>query len=241
MEKVFTPQFSWIYLGITALILLVVYFLLKFLLRLTQQTTLFKRNRFYLKSTMEWVLLIFEPLALFILAGIFVFINPVFHGFLIGLLLIPGFQHLRNYESGKIIQASKSLTLGKKLKSKGIQGIIARVGRLGLELQSDEGLHFVPYRQLLSQGYTLVSGQEIGSFHQVAITPKEGNTQTHHEKHLFNLLISSPYLDVNFKPEIGKNGEAIEARVLLKEESYFPHLIALIDEWGYKGAEAKLI
>ena len=114
MEKVFTPQFSWIYWGITALVLLIVYFLLKFFLRLARQTTFFKRNRLYLKSSMEWALLIYEPLALFILAGIFVFINPVFHGFLIGLLLIPGFQHLRNYESGKIIQASKSLTLGKK-------------------------------------------------------------------------------------------------------------------------------
>ena len=241
MRGVLEQQFNWVFLGITAGVLLVVFFLLKFLLRVVMQASFLRGMRYYLKVGIEQVLLFYEPFAIFLLTGIFVFINPVFHGFLLALLLIPGFQHLRNYESGKILQVGKKLSLGKKLKSGRLQGIISRVGRLGLELQSDEGVHFIPYRQLLAEGYTVISGQEIRSFHQLLIVPKEDMEEKDHVEHVFNLLVATPYLDVNYQPELKKTDEGIDVRVLLKEEQHISHLMTLMEEWGYLSQEAQLV
>ena len=241
MRGVFEQQFNWVFLGITAGGLLLGFFLLKFLLRLIKQASFLRGMRYYLNAGIEQILLLYEPFAIFLLTGIFVFINPVFHGFLLALLLIPGFQHLRNYESGKILQAGKKLSLGKKLKSGTLQGIISRVGRLGLELQSDEGVHFIPYRQLLAEGYTVISGQEIRSFHQLLIVPKADTEVKDHEEYLFNLLLAAPYLDINYQPELSTTDKGIDVRVLLKEEQHISHLMSLIDEWGYQSREAQLV
>ncbi|MEM6628740.1 MAG: hypothetical protein AAF694_03670 [Bacteroidota bacterium] len=241
MEQLLKQQFSWGYLGIMAVVLLGGYFLLQFLMRLLKQASYQRGIGYFLKIGIEQILFLYEPIAVFLLTGIFVFINPIFHGFLLALLLIPGFQHLRNYESGKIIQAGKGLSLGKKIKSGNLQGIIVRTGRLGLELQSDGGVHFVPYRQLLMEGYTIISGQEIQSFHQLSILPKGDETDQDHEAHLFNQLIATPYLDLNYSPEFTKREKGFDVRILLKKEEHITHLIDLMEEWGYQSKEVHLV
>jgi hypothetical protein len=56
-----------------------------------------------------------------------------------------------------------------------------------------------------------------------------------------NLLASTPYLDMQFKPELSVSGETIQARVLLKEENHLNALLPLIEDWGYQAKVINLI
>ncbi len=244
MEPVVIKQFTWINFGMAALLLFLVFLLLQFLHRIVGRALFLGRYQFPLKAGIHRLLLVYEPLVLFILTGIFVFINPALHGFLFLILLLGGFYQLRDYVSGRLVLGTRGLSTGKKLKTNHLQGIITNVGRLGLELQTTDGLHFIPYRQLTARGYTLVSGQEIGGFHQIVLQPKDKDLKKDHVNHLMNLMATTPYVDINYRPElvaVAAPDPTIKARILLKEESHLPQLLALIDDWGYDGQVTNLV
>jgi hypothetical protein len=242
MEVLFDKQFNWFDLGVAALFLLLVYFLLQFLQRIIVRAGFLKNLRFNIQNDIHKLLLFYEPLVFVILIGIFVFINPVLHGTLLLLLVLLAFKQLRNYMSGRVIQINKSLSAGKKIKVNAQQGVISAVGRQGIELQTDEGLHFIPYLHLQEKGYTIISGQEIGGFYQLEIIPQsEKEKSAVHLERLMNLLASTPYLDMQFKPELSVSGETIQARVLLKEENHLSALLPLIEDWGYQAKVINLI
>ncbi len=242
MEVLFAKQFNWIELGLAAVFLLLVYFLLQFLQRIVSRAGFLRNMRFAIEDGIHQLLLFYEPLAGIILIGILVFINPVLHGSLLILLILLGYKQLRNYVSGRVIRINKSLSAGKKIKVDNQQGIISVVGRQGIEIQTDEGLHFIPYQHLQEKGYTLISGQEIGGFYQLELLPKDEKAKPAVlQEGLMNLLAATPYLDIQFKPELTVRDQTIHARVLLKEEQHLSALLALIEDWGYQGKVTNLI
>ena len=244
MDTILVKQFSWFNFLTAAAVLFLVYFSLQFLHRLLGRVHFLRGLETRMQTAIQRILLVYEPLVLLILIGIFVFINPVLHGFIFFILFLGGFAHLRNYLAGRVVQTNEGLAIGGRIKTDIQQGIIAKVARLGLELQTDDGLHFIPYRQLLINGYTLVSGQEIGGFHQFKLVPKKENERKDHVRHLSHLLASTPYLDTNYKPEfiISDSPErAIQTRLLLKEESHLEPTLSLIEDWGYTCQLTKLV
>lgn len=242
MEDLFTKQFNWIDLGIAALFLLLIYFLLQFIQRIISRAGFLRNLRFTIQDGIHQLLLLYEPLVGIILIGIFAFINPMLHGSLLILLVLLGFKQLRNYVSGRVIQINNSLSNGKKVRVGDHQGVISAVGRQGIELQTDEGLHFIPFLHLQEKGYTIISGQEIGGFYQLELVPKEEKeAPSAHQERLMNLLAATPYLDIQFKPELSAKGKTIQARILLKEENHLNALLPLIEEWGYQAKVTNLI
>ena len=236
MDTIIVKQFSWFNFFAAAAVLLLFYFSLQFLYRILERAHFLRGLEDTIRMVIQRLLLVYEPLVLMVLIAIFVFINPVLHGFIFLVLLLGGYSQLRNYLAGRVIQGNEGLILGGRIKTEKKQGIIAKVARLGLEIQTDEGRHFVPYRQLLTDGYTMVSGQEIGGFHQFRLVPKPENDRRDHIRHLSHLLASAPYLDINYKPELALShdeDQAIQTRVLLKEESHLEPILALIEDWGY--------
>lgn len=235
MLEYLNNQFSLGDFLVIALALLAFYFALHFANRLIKSATFLKSWQPKVQQVIYYLLLIYEPLVIIILVSAFILINPLFDGLLIGLLLIAGFSHVRNYTSGWLILADSNIAVGKKIKTGDLQGIISDLGRLGLHLQTRDGIHYISYSKLQKDGYAVIAGEEIGGFYYLKITPTDEQKAGNHLIRIIELLASAPYVDRNHKPELlaNKIENCLEARVLLKEETHLFELLALIEEWGY--------
>lgn len=229
-------QFSWIDFLTIAVVLFALYFFLQFLHQVLERFSLLGTFQKYLKKWIYHLLLVYEPLVLLILSSVFVLIQPMFHGLLMGLLLLVGFPHVKNYMSGRIVQFDNSIAKSRRISTQNLKGIISRVGRLGLNLNTNKGRSFVSYAQLLENGYLVESGEEIGGLYHLKISPKEPADKQDYVLQLTDLLATAPYLDWNHKPALLASNEIphqIDAQMLLKEESHLYDLMTLIEEWGY--------
>ena len=232
MEHLLLPRFTWTQLIGIGILLFVLYWGLRMLLRLLESTRFLGRLQPAAVRMLRYLNVVFEPLAILIFLLVFVFINPPLHGLLVGLLLLLGFRQLRNYLSGRLVQNEDNIIVGKVLKTSNLQGIVSKMGRLGLHLQTSDGLHFINYQRLLDDGYTLISGEEVGGFYKLILTPQSSDKQA---PPLRDLLVTTPYVDWQRPPRLHTNGEddRTTLEVLLKEEGHLQELIDLIREWGY--------
>ena len=237
MEDFLSNQFTWFSFLLVAAGLLALYFLLRVVRRLLAVSMPKKRFELWAEKFIHDLLTLFEPLAVILLSSIFIFINPPFHGLLIALLVFAGFSHVKNYLSGRFVHLDRSVSKGKRLKTGQTEGVISKLGNLGLHLQTPGGPHHVSYSTLLNEGYTLVSGEESGGFCHLRITLAEDQKTKPNAQQLFDLLATTPFLDWNYKPEMvpsdGENAGSIEAKFLLKDEKYLHDLQRLMNEWGF--------
>ncbi len=236
MQDILLIKFTWTNFLLIALVFAALYFALQFLRRLSEQFTFLGRHQHAYQKIVELLLLLFEPLAVIVLASVFILINPIFHGLIMALLLLIGFSHVRNYLSGRIILANHNIAIGERLRSGTSEGVIFSLERLGLNLQTNEGLNQLSYSSLLTNGYTILSGEEIGGFYQFVISPKEEKGKANHLVYLRDLLATTPFIDWNHLPELYENDESpvqISASLSLREESHLYEFMALVKEWGY--------
>lgn len=236
MEDLFTVKFSWAYLLSNIVLLLAFFFALQFFDQLLQRSSFLGRWHTPVKKAVRYLVLVFEPLAIIWTGGIFVLINPVFHGLLLALIFLSAFTQLRNYIAGRVIQLDQHIERGSQLRAGEVEGVVIEMGRLGLQLQTKEGLYQLTYSKLLHSGYTLIAGDEIGGFYHLKIEPKDPESKVRHLQNLQNLLVTAPYLDWSHKPELtvlDDEDQKLEARILVREENHLHDLMALIREWGY--------
>ena len=187
--------------------------------------------------------LLYEPIAAFILISVFVLIDPFNHGLFVGLILLVAFPHFKNYLSGRLVAFNSGIKKGELLRSGSLTGIISKQGRLGLYLQTPKGNHYINYSNLLANGYTLISDEEVGGYYHLIIQSKDKEILP--ENMLNNLadrMVMAPYQTPGHKPELfisGENSDQIKARVMVKEERHLQEFISLITEWGYTCSIAK--
>lgn len=237
MENFLSVQFSWTYLLTNIVLLLGLFFALQFIDRLFSKVAILGRMQQPVHRVIRFLILVFEPLAVIWVGGIFVLINPVFHGLLLALLFLSAFTFLRNYIAGRVIQMDPHIERGAQLRAGDTEGVVLDISRLGIQLQTKEGLYKLSYSQLLDRGYTIISGEQIGGFYHLQIRPKEKESKVRHLQHLQQLFVTTPYLDWSHKPELTMledEAQKLEARVLVREENHLHDLMALIREWGYE-------
>ncbi|MEZ5042459.1 MAG: hypothetical protein R2828_21340 [Saprospiraceae bacterium] len=236
MESSLFNQFSWPGFLTLAVGLVLLYFILHAAKSLSQRTSALGRFQSTITHRIQQVLLIYEPLAGLMLIGAFVMVNPVFHGLLFALLLLGSFTHVKNYISGRIVQFEHSHLIDKRLKTKDYQGIIVQTGRLGLQLETSEGLHNISYTTLQANGYTLLSGEDVGGVFQLRIKKEKAGERINNPVQLLDLLATAPYVDWNHKPELlpaFESDGSIQVRIRVQEESHLYDLLELIKEWGF--------
>ncbi|MFK7907967.1 MAG: hypothetical protein AB8B69_22740 [Chitinophagales bacterium] len=242
MDTNLYTQFSWANFLTIAVVLFALYFLLQFIYQILERFNILGNFQKHLKKWIYHLLLVYEPLVLLILGSVFILVYPLFHGLLIGLLLLVGFPHVKNYMSGRIVQFDNAIDLGKQINTQGLKGMISSVGRSGLKLSTNKGLSFVSYSQLLTNGYLLESGEEIGGWYNLKISPAEPKEKVDYRLQLMDLLATTPYLDWTHKPTLltsNNTPHQIDARVLIKEENHLYDLMTLMEEWGYTCRIAK--
>jgi hypothetical protein len=236
-EALDQEYFNWWQFLLSSLLLLGLYCLLEFLNRVLTKYNFLGKYQTNVKGLVMHSLLIFEAVALLILGSGFVLINPFYHGILVVIVLAVGFNHLKNYFSGRIVQFDKSVIEGKRLKTYNSHGVIFKKGRFGLKLRTHKGVQFVNYSRLISDGYTLLTGIEVGGFYELEIQPKSFELKKDYLIVLRDLLTTTPYLDLSHKPQLEKVGDGesrvILARVEVKEESHLQDLVTLIKEQDF--------
>lgn len=234
------PYFNWTNLILVALLLWAGYLLLSYLKGSLQSSTFLGQYQRRTMGVLSVFLLLYEPITVLTLTMIFLFINPFTHGIMILVIILAAFTRIRDYVSGRIIQTSSLLVEGKRMKTAKSTGVISRIGRMGLYLQTGEGLHFVNYSNLLTEGYSLATGKEIGGYYQLHIRPKELD-EFQPLQFLEDKFVSTPYLDRTFKPELSlneKNDREILARIAVREDQHLHELLDLLAEWGYPATVA---
>ena len=241
MEDFLSHQFRWLDLLLTALGLLGCHVVLRGAERLLALATTQRKLANQARKLVHDLLTLFEPLGFILLCSVFIFINPPFHGLLLALLILAGFSHVKNYMSGRFIHLDRAFEAGIKLKTNQIQGVISRLGKFGLHLQTTDGPHHIPYSKLLYDGYTLVSGKESGGFCHLKIRLDPAQPGNKASAELMEILATTPFLDLNYKPEllpVNEEANFIEAKVLLREDGHLFDLRRLLKELGYHCQEA---
>lgn len=235
IEKLYNKAaFSWsefLFVGAT---LFAVYFVLRITQRFLDIRQLLGRFQRPVKQVVTYFLLVFEPLVVLLLGSAFLMINPIYHGLLLGLIMIFAYSHMRNYVNGRVMQFNSSFTIGREIRTRNLIGIIDRKDRLGLQIKTVKGVHFVSYSQLIKDSYMLLSGDDISGFYELLIVPNEPNEKFNYETKLIDSLSAVPYLDWNHKPEITiDENYNIKARVVVKDEQHLHDLVKLIQGWNY--------
>lgn len=226
--------FSWsefLFVGAT---LFAVYFILRVVQRFLGIRQLFGRFQRPIKMIVNYFLLVFEPTVILLLSSAFLMINPIYHGLLLGLIMLFAYAHMKNYVNGRVMQFNSSFSVGREIRTETLEGIIDRKDRLGLQIRTAKGVHFVSYSQLIKDSYMLLSGDDISGFYELLIIPNEPNQRYNYELKLTDALSTVPYLDWNHKPEIsvGEDYE-IKARIVVKDEQHLHDLVKLIQGWNY--------
>lgn len=236
MESITSLQFTWVNFWVVALGVTVLYVALQFFSRVFAKTNLLGKSKVRVSNFIQHLLLIHEPLSLLLLASIFVLINPVFDGLIMAFFVLIGFNQLKDYASGRIIQFDNSVVVGKRLSTQNLQGVIMKKTRLGLYLKTTKGLQFISYSQLYNNGFQLLSVSKLGGYYKLRISPEESNNKINYQNQLTDLLATAPYLDRNYKTEVfpsGGNSNQFNAKVSVRQEQHLYDLMSLIREWGF--------
>ena len=236
-NQIFIDTYSWGSFLMIALLVIGLFLLLQLAEQRLTRIFLPARIQARINQLLHKIILLYEPIAAFILISVFVLVDPFHHGLFVGLILLIAFPHLKNYLSGRLVGFNSEIKKGELLRSGELTGIISKLGRLGLYLQTHQGNHFVSYSRLLDNGYTLLSEEEIGGFYHLIIQSKDKElTPESQLVELTDRMVMAPYQAPRHKPELfifGENSNQIKARVMVKEERHLQEFISLIMEWGY--------
>ena len=242
IEDIFNIDYNWVDLIFLSVVLVLVYMLLLFLRKIVFNISFLGGTRSFVRRALDIILILYEPLFILVIISAFVMIKPGIHGLIVGVLLVMGFNHIRNYFHGRLFMSDKSLKEGRRIRITNQEGIITEMGRMGLQVRSDDGLHYIPYHILVTEGYVMSSGEKIGGYYRLNITREESEPGHNYLSELSNILISSPYVDGDHKPEIERSihsQDTIDVRLLVKEEQHLNDLIALLSEYGYQSKITK--
>lgn len=239
MEALLKPYFTYTNLVVEILILWGLYWLLTLLQKRIRNGAIFGKYQQAIAGYLDTFLLLYEPITILLITIVFIFINPVMHGIILLLLTLAGFNRIRDYLSGRIILATSLVGEGKRLKSPQASGVISRIGRIGLYLQTGDSLSFVNYTNLLTEGYSLGTGQKVGGYYQLNV---EAPATDNPLPDLARKFVNAPYLDRSFRPELSldpKSENLIRARIAVREEEHLRELLALMGEWGFPATVAR--
>jgi hypothetical protein len=242
MEDLIASRISWLTWLLFCLLLVGGYFLLHYVERVLNRVSFQWVEQGPVREVMRIVVIVYEPAALLLVASSFFIVRPVSNGLILLLILLVSFAHIRNYFSGKLLAIQGSLDVGMRMRTGETHGRIAHLGRLGMRLQTNEGLHHIDYGKLQNQGFALLAGEEVGGLYRLRIRSAEGASGKKPDpRHLMDLLASAPFPEWTHTPEIydgteqhdDEKGPYLDTQVLLKEEDHLHELIRLIKEWGY--------
>lgn len=148
-------------------------------------------------TAVEYLLL---PFGVTILSVIFILVNPYQNGLIVLLTLIVGFNSIRNFYSRFLLRSQNTFNVGDRLMFEDFKGVILKLNTFNVVLQSENGLHFVPYADLARKPYTVLDSQEVQ--HSINATVSYEGESSMKPVDILDILFLSQYLDLKRKPEV---------------------------------------
>lgn len=235
MDKLITTEYGWFDIVLSIAFLAVLYIILNLAKRmigyLRSEKTFRVNISESIEDTLDKIILLFEPLTALFLAIYLLVINPYLIGFVGILFTVFTFSYIRNYFIGRTLMLNATFSNARQIDTGGMHGSITRRGRLGLWLQTAEGIAHIPYLTLARQGFTVISGARVG--HQVLMTLTSEKESMPVAK-LHAMLLASPFIDHQISPTLEETEDKmINVKVILKEMDYLDDLEAALHEWGF--------
>jgi len=249
MSSYISTGVSWTHFFYTLLAVAIIYALAKVLQGRLNRGLYLREADGPVRKFIRIFLIILNPIALLVLAAIFVAIWPLAHGLMLGLLILFGFRYIRDYVSGKIVRFDTSMQQGRTVQTHLGTGSISRFGLTGLFIQQEEGRSRIGFTDLLEHGYTIKGNSERGGYFRLEVVPsKTLSTKEQEEarsilnsdqlsRKLTQALVDNPYVKPDFRvSKQQKNAEdwTIEVSVGLHRAEHLDHLVAQLIESGFK-------
>lgn len=229
---------SWSRWFILILIVIGIFMLAGFIINVMERNM---RTGYFSRRTIQYLRkfkILLEPFGLGIILMTFALINPLVHGSLILVSLALAFIPLKNYFTGHLLLLNDAFSEGERIKVNGNEGVIDEIGRLGLTLQIKEGVRFINYTTLMTDGFTKVEGERLEGINFLQIVPPE-EMEDKSMRHLKDKLFACPYIDWFYPPEINQVDQpnqqiAYKARLRVRQDQHLKHLMKLLEDWGYQ-------
>lgn len=230
MEENLTYNFTWEQFAQLIVALLAIYWFFKLIKKGLESIHIFSEFRNVALIILHKFLTIFQPLAFIISLSVFVFINPVLHGVIMGLVLIFSFLHLKNYLSGRIVLLDGSIVPGKQITYNSTRGSITRCGHLGIQVMTKTGITHISYSNLLTKGYTITPTEPASAPCKLQVRA-DGEKQP--SENLKDLLNQSPYIDTQYPLKIEQSETHSTVNCHLFFQNNLSELIETLQEAGY--------
>lgn len=202
---------------------------------LTWSTILSESNVLILNQVLDNFLLIYEPLALLLLLSVLIAVKPIIVLPIVIILLVISHKHWRNYISRSVVLINNRVKSQVHLISGDIEGKVIGLRRLGIDVQTQKGIHNISYQSLLDNGYTISEGERISRLYVLDMVVPE-NTQSNPSSFLMDKLASTPYIDWKTTPQIevrGIDNDKVSLEVVLRDKSHLDEVVSLLREWHY--------
>lgn len=229
-----TPFASWAFFTMMVITGVLLYWLLVFMkTRVSKLSLPFKAERKW-SNFLRQTLLLYELFYVVVIGSLFVLINPFWHGLILFFLLLITFPLLRNYLIGRLLCFDPDFATGKRIGVSGSKGVINHMNRLGIYVNTNNGMQYFNYKQLQRDGFSIMTDSSMEEYCDLNISvPEEEATSA---QQLLYKLMGVPYLDSGYKPILIQNeaDTAFRIRVLIRKGNHRRELLQLIEDWGYQ-------
>lgn len=237
MEEIIHNPVSWFGFISISLLLIIFQQVLVFFSRYLRDFWILGKTRIPVTDLSQKGLVILEPFIYVCILGLFIAINPITHAIVIVILSALMFQHIRDYQSGRIILYSSTIMHDKNIIAGKYSGSVVKMGKLGLHIRTPEGILYLNYSRILSEGFLLSAGEELREYCRVLVQAKSTDTTIQELKRQLNeALVTLPYIDWKFKPKISVSVQTegeLELKMLLHENVASEEVCRFLKEAGY--------
>ncbi|MFK7798438.1 MAG: hypothetical protein AB8E82_13380 [Aureispira sp.] len=225
---------SWSSFLVMVLAGVLLYFLLSFLRKQISRLPLTFKAQDRWKNSLRQILLLYEFFFVLVVGSLFLLINPLWHGLIVFFLLLITFPLLRNYLVGRLLCFDRDFNTGKRINIKTIKGVINHLNRLGVYVNTNNGMQYFNYIQLQQEGFSIMTDSSMEEYCDLNISVPQGRSIN--AQSLLYQLMGVPYLDSGYKPILIHNDSdtVFQIRVLIRKGNHRRELLQLIEDWGYQ-------
>lgn len=156
--------------------------------------------------------------------------NWVFLSLLVVLVLIFAWFMLRDFVAGLILRLEGVFELNDRIKTRGIEGMVKRMGYRAMQLETDKGEWItVPYSKVIGNINAKLKKQGSGVSSKIRIEIDNEGDWNHMHTMIKRILLNAPWVIVNKKPlvtlvEERENVFIVDCIVYVLDHEYLPKL-----------------
>lgn len=213
----------------SALILAVVYGLLRLVIASVDGWQIQYDTRSKIKGILRGLAALYVPLAILILVVALILWQQQLIGIPALLCTILFYKPLSHFFQGLAIRAKGDLKVGTHIAVQNIVGDIYRWGSTELKLSSSDGLVSIPYGKLYQEGYTIADHAQ-SSYHFTYVA----TITTDSRSDIADLIASTPYVKLDTRVVCQRIDEdRMEIKAVPKVEEYATDIMHIISDNGY--------